>query len=137
MAQTAAQPGLNPVAMLLKTVGRLTAPDTLSGRAFKRWEGLMTGAAGRLATNDLYLNQVGKQMSRSFRMRARTNRLVERYLHTLQLPTARDIDDLRDQVRRMHDQLEALGFQFEAMMSTLEAQRASSPKPASRRQKGE
>ena len=126
-------PGL--LARALKTVGRLTHPQTRSGRVFTRAEQGLTRVAARLAGSPTFVRVSGGLMRRRFTLRVRRTSLLERTLHSLRVPTSSEVDALRDQLRRMGDQMEALGSQLEHVVELLERQAPPSPAAPARRRR--
>ncbi|MCY1019073.1 hypothetical protein [Pyxidicoccus sp. MSG2] len=100
----------------LKLLGQLTHPQTRTGKVFTRAEQGLTQVLARLAESPTYLRVSGGLMRQGFNARIRRRGLVERTLHTLHLPTPSEVEDLRDQLRRVNDQVEALGTQLETMV---------------------
>lgn len=113
-------PGL--LARALKTLGRLTSPETRSGKVFTRAEKGLTHVASRLAESPTFLRLSGGLMRRGFTLQIRRTSLMESTLHTLRVPTSSEVDALRDQLRRMGNQVEALGSQLEHVVELLERQ---------------
>jgi hypothetical protein len=111
----------------LKLLGHLTHPDTRSGKVFTRVEQRLTKAVARVAESPTYLRVSGTLMRQGFNTRIRRNRLLERTLRTLRLPTPSELDGLRDQVRRMGDQVEALNTQLEVVTELLQEKEAPAP----------
>ncbi len=118
-------PGL--LARALKTVGRLTSPETRSGQAFSKAEQGLTQVAARLAESPTFLRVSGGLMRRGFTLQIRRASLMEKTLHTLRVPTSSEVETLRDQLRRMGDQVEALGSQLEHVVELLERQEPPPP----------
>lgn len=100
----------------LKLLGHLTHPQTRTGKVFTRAEQGLTRVLARLAESPTYLKVSGGLMRQGFNARIRRRGLMERTLRTLHLPTPSEVEDLRDQLRRMNDQVEALGTQLETMV---------------------
>ena len=123
-------PGL--LARALKTVGRLTSPETRSGKVFARAEQGLTRVAARLAESPTFVRVSGGLMRRGFTLQVRRTSLLEKTLHSLRVPTSSEVESLRDQLRRMGDQVEALGSQLEHVVELLERKDAppSEPSPA-------
>jgi hypothetical protein len=113
-------PGL--LARALKTVGRLTSPETRSGQVFSKAERGLTRVASRLAESPTFLRVSGGLMRRGFTLQIRRTSLLESTLHSLRVPTSSEVDALRDQLRRMGHQVEALGSQLEHVVELLERQ---------------
>jgi hypothetical protein len=113
-------PGL--LARALKTLGRLTSPETRSGKVFTQAERGLTRVASRLAESPTFLRLSGGLMRRGFTLQIRRTSLMESTLHTLRVPTSSEVDALRDQLRRMGNQVEALGSQLEHVVELLERQ---------------
>ncbi len=111
---------LNLLARGMKVVGHLTAQESRSGKVFKRVEKKGTDLMGRLATNESYLHGVGRLMGYAFRYQAQVNTNLERMLHSWRLPTSTDVYDMRSELRRMHDQVEAVSVQLESLYDRLE-----------------
>lgn len=127
-------PGL--LARALKTVGRLTSPQTRSGRVFTKAEQGLTRVAARLAESPTFVRVSGGLMRRRFTLQVRRASLLEKTLHSLRVPTASEVEALRDQLRRMGDQVEALGSQLEHVVELLERQTpAAPPEPAAPRRR--
>lgn len=125
---TRPSPGL--LARALKKVGELTSPETRSGQVFAKAEAGLTRVASRLAENPTFLRVSGGLMRRGFTLQIRRTSVMEKTLHTLRVPTASEVDHLRDQLRRMTDQVEALGSQLEHVVELLERQEATPPPAA-------
>lgn len=122
-------PGL--LARALKTVGRLTHPETRSGRAFTRAEKGLTRVASRLAESPTFLRLSGGLMRQGLTLRVRRAQMLEKTLRSLRVPTHSEVDGLREQLRRVNDQVEALGSQLEHVVELLERQAPPpSPPPA-------
>ena len=113
-------PGL--LARALKKVGQLTSPETRSGKVFIQAERGLTKVAAHLAESPTFLRVSGGLMRRGFTLQIRRTSLMEKTLHTLRVPTSSEVDSLRDQLRRMGDQVEALGSQLEHVVELLERQ---------------
>ncbi|WIG93513.1 hypothetical protein [Myxococcus sp. SDU36] len=111
----------------LKLLGHLTHPDTRTGKVFTRAEQGLTRAAVRLTESPSYLRVSGSLMRQGFNARVRRNGLVEGALRTLRLPTTSEVETLRDQLRRMNDQVEALGTQLELVVDLLHRQEGAEP----------
>lgn len=109
------------LAKLMKAVGYLTSPETTPGKAFTFWERTMTGAMDKLARNDIYLNFAGRMMEQSFRAQAQVIRAREDMLRAMRMPTASDIEDIRADLRRLNNQVEATSAQLELVIEALEA----------------
>ena len=124
-------PGL--LARALKKVGQLTSPETRSGKVFIKAERGLTKVAAHLAESPTFLRVSGGLMRRGFTLQIRRTSLMEKTLHTLRVPTSSEVDSLRAQLRRMGDQVEALGSQLEHVVELLERQEqpVSTPVPAS------
>ena len=118
-------PGL--LARALKKVGQLTSPETRSGKVFVKAERGLTKVAAHLAESPTFLRVSGGLMRRGFTLQIRRTALMEKTLHSLRVPTSSEVDSLRDQLRRMGDQVEALGSQLEHVVELLERQ---DPPPA-------
>ena len=108
----------------LKLLGHLTHPQTRSGKVFTRAEQGLTKVLARVAESPTYLRVSGGLMRQGFNARIRRRGLMERTLRTLRLPTPSEVEDLRDQLRRMNDQVEALGIQLETMADVVHAPEA-------------
>ena len=120
-------PGM--LARALKTVGRLTSPETRSGRVFIKAEQGLTRVATRLAESPTFVRVSGGLMRRRFTLQVRRASLLEKTLHSLRVPTASEVEALRDQLRRMGDQMEALGSQLEHVVELLERPPPTAPAP--------
>ncbi len=118
------------LARALKTVGRLTSSETRSGKVFAKAEQGLTQVAARLAESPTFLRLSGGLMRRGFSLQIRRTSVMEKTLHSLRVPTASEVEVLRDQLRRMGDQVEALGSQLEHVVELLERQeQQSAPTP--------
>jgi hypothetical protein len=117
------------LARALKTVGRLTSTETRSGQVFAKAEQGLTRVAARLAESPTFLRLSGGLMRRGFTLQIRRTSVMEKTLHSLRVPTASEVEVLRDQLRRMGDQVEALGSQLEHVVELLERQEQR-PAPA-------
>lgn len=129
-------PGL--LTRALKKVGQLTSPETRSGQVFAKAERGLTQVAARLAESPTFLRVSGGLMRRGFTQQIRRTSMMEKTLHSLRVPTASEVEVLRDQLRRMGDQVEALGSQLEHVVELLERQEqqpAPSSTPAPRRRR--
>lgn len=120
----------------LKLLGHLTHPETRTGKVFTRAEQGLTRVLTRVSESPTYLRASGTVLRQGLNARIRRNSLVENALHTLRLPTTSEVENLRDQLRRVNDQVEALGSQLEVVVDLLHRQEAasergedSSPKP--------
>jgi hypothetical protein len=123
----------------LKLLGHLTHPQTRTGKVFTRAEQGLTRVLAKVAESPTYLRVSGGLMRQGFNARIRRRGLVERTLRTLRLPTPSEVEDLRDQLRRVNDQVEALGIQLETMADLVHPPEApapvadtAAPKPARR-----
>jgi len=105
---------------VLRLLGHLTSPETLTGKVFTRCEQTMTGAMAKLATSDRYLRVAGKGLEMSFRMRKNMIDIAEEMLHMARIPAVSEVNELRNQVRVMHDQMEATQSQLEIALDLLE-----------------
>jgi TolA-binding protein len=121
-------PGL--LARALKKVGHLTSPETRSGKVFAKAEQGLTRVAARLAQSPTFLRVSGGLMRRGFTLQIRRTSVMEKTLHSLRVPTASEVETLRDQLRRMNDQVEALGSQLEHVVELLERQEQQPAEPA-------
>jgi hypothetical protein len=122
MTAPASRPAPGLLARALKKVGQLTSPETRSGQVFTKAERGLTKVAARLAESPTFLRVSGGLMRRGFTLQIRRTSLMEKTLHTLRVPTSSEVDSLRDQLRRMGDQVEALGSQLEHVVELLERQ---------------
>lgn len=112
------------LARCMKAIGYLTDPATTPGKAFTWCERGMSGVMEKLAHDPRYLDFAGRMMERSFRAQTQTVENAERMLRTMRLPTASDMLAMRDQMRRLNDQVEALSAQLELALDALEAIKA-------------
>jgi len=106
----------------LKLVGRLTSPETRTGRVFTRAERGLTKVSARLSQSPTWLRFSGGLMRRGFNLRIRRHALQERALLALRLPAASEVEALREQLRQLNNQVEALGSQLELVVDLLERQ---------------
>jgi hypothetical protein len=117
----------------LKLVGRLTSPETRTGQVFAKAEAGLTKVSSRLNESPTWLRLSGGLMRQRFNLRIRRQALQEKALQALRMPAASDVEAMRDQVRRLNQQVEALGSQLELVVELLERQERNS-KTASPRQ---
>lgn len=112
----------NLLARGLKLIGALTDPKaTPTGKVFDAVEKGLTSALGKLAGSDRYLDFAGRMMERSFAFQTDVARSRETLLRALRLPTTSEVDAMRDQIRKVSDQNEALSLQLEVLLERLEA----------------
>ena len=104
----------------LKLLGHLTHPQTRTGKVFTRAEQGLTKVVARVIESPTYLRVSGTLMRQGFNVRIRRRSRVERTLRTLRLPTPSEVKDLRDQLRRMNDQVQALGIQLETVVDLVQ-----------------
>jgi hypothetical protein len=121
------RPSLGLLARAMKTVGRLTSQETRSGKVFAKAEQGLTRVAARLAESPTFLRLSGGLMRQGFTFQIRRTSLLEKTLRTLRVPTASEVEVLRDQMRRVGDQVEALGTQLEHVVELLERQEGRGP----------
>jgi hypothetical protein len=116
----------------LKLLGHLTSPETRSGRVFSKVERGLTHVSARLNESPTWLRLSGGLLRRRLNLRIRRHTLVEGALHALRLPASTDVEILRDQLRRMGDQAEALNAQLELLVEQAEREerQASPPEDA-------
>jgi hypothetical protein len=112
----------------LKLVGHLTSPETRTGRVFAKAERGLTKVTTRLSESPTWLRLSGGLMRRGFKLRIRRQALQERALQALRMPAASDVEAMRDQVRRLNQQVEALGSQLELVVELLERQERAARK---------
>lgn len=122
MSPPSSRPPAGLLARSLKLVGRLTSPETRSGRVFAKAEHKLTQVSSRLSESPTWLRISGGLMRRGFNLRIRRQALQERALHALRMPVASDVEAMRDQVRRLGHQVEALSSQLETVVELLERQ---------------
>lgn len=106
----------------LKLIGRLTSPETRSGRVFTQAERRLTKVSARLSESPTWLRLSGGLMRQGFNLRIRRQALQERALLALRLPAASEVEGLREQLRHLNNQVEALGSQIELVVELLERQ---------------
>ncbi len=106
----------------LKLVGRLTSPETRTGRVFSKAERGLTKVSARLSESPTWLRISGGLMRRGFNLRIRRQALQERALLALRLPAASEVSAMREQLRQLNSQVEALGSQIELVVDLLERQ---------------
>lgn len=120
MSNANSRPRRKGLAKVLKAIGWLTSPVTLPGKAFTAWEKGMTSMVEALAHSETYLNFAGRMMERNFRMHAQAVQLREEMLRAMRIPTTSEVDELRDGVRRISDEMEALSSQMELVLEALD-----------------
>jgi hypothetical protein len=112
---------LNIFARVLKQIGKQTDPKaTTTGKIFNYSEKKLTAAFEKLAQNERFLDFAGGMMAQGFLLRAEAIRSTEAVLRAMRLPTASDLHKMRDQLRRVSDQNEALEQQLELVIDRLE-----------------
>lgn len=110
----------------LKLVGRLTSPETRTGQVFAKAEAGLTKVSSRLSESPTWLRLSGGVMRGGLNLRIRRQALQEKALQALRLPATSDVEAMRDQVRRLNHQVEALGSQLELVVELLERQERTS-----------
>lgn len=120
MADAEAPRRSTALAKCMKAIGYLTNPTTKPGKVFTACERGVTRVMEKLATNDTYLNFAGRMMERSFRAQSKVIRAREDALRAWRMPTTTDVDDLRAELRRLNDQVEATSAQLELVIEALE-----------------
>lgn len=118
----------------LKLVGRLTSPETRTGKVFSKAERGLTKVSAKLSESPTWLRISGGLMRGSFNLRIRRQALQEKALQALRMPAASDVEAMRDQVRRLNQQVEALGSQLELVVELLERQERGSKAAGSQRE---
>ncbi|MDY7229174.1 hypothetical protein [Hyalangium rubrum] len=111
----------------LKLVGRLTSAETRTGRVFNKAERGLTKVTARLSESPTWLRFSGGVMRRGFDLRIRRQSLQERALQALRLPASSEVEAMREQLRRLNHQVEALGSQLELVVDLLERQERAEP----------
>jgi hypothetical protein len=106
----------------LKLVGRLTSPETRTGRVFSKAERRLTQVSAKLSESHTWLRFSGGLRRRGFNLRIRRQALQERALLALRLPASSEVEALRGQLRQLNNQVEALGSQIELVVDLLERQ---------------
>jgi hypothetical protein len=127
MTTSSSRPPKGLLARGLKLVGRLTSPETRTGQVFAKAERGLTKVSSRLSESPTWLRLSGGVMRQGFNLRIRRHSLQERVLQVLHMPAASDVDTMRDQVRRLSHQVEALGSQLEMAVELLERQERAAP----------
>lgn len=130
MSQSDSPPNKGLLARGLKLLGHLTHPQTRTGKVFTRAEQGLTQAVARVIESPTYLRVSGTLMRQGFNVRIRRRSMVERTLRTLRLPTPSEVKDLRDQLRRMNDQVQALGIQLETVVDLVHPPEAAAAPPS-------
>jgi len=97
---------------------------------FTRAEQGLTRVLTRVSESPTYLRASGTVLRQGLNARIRRNSLVENALHTLRLPTTSEVENLRDQLRRVNDQVEALGSQLEVVVDLLHRKESAAAEPA-------
>lgn len=120
MAEESKRPKRNLVARAMKAIGYLTDPKTKPGKAFTFVEQRATRAMERLAQNDKYLMFAGGMMRRGFEAQAQAIEVTEDMLRAMRLTTASDALEIRDRLRVVHEEVEALSSELEVVVESLE-----------------
>ena len=117
----------------LKLVGRLTSPETRSGKLFAKAEAGLTKATAKLSESPTWLRVSGGSCAAASTCASAASRSRRRRSRPCACPPPRTWRSMRDQVRRLNHQVEALGSQLELVVEMLEKQEERSPKaPGSR-----
>lgn len=103
-------------------LGRVTSPETESGKRFTQAEKRLTELFARLAEHPRWLRVTGELLRQGSLLRIRRHGAIEAILRALRLPPVSEVDGLREQLRRMNDQIEALSSQLELIVELLEKQ---------------
>ena len=113
----------------LRVLGeQLTDPQALAGRVYGRVERALSGATDQLSQSPAFLRASGEVLRQRAGLRVRRRQLAERVVGALRLPTASQVSTLAEQVRRLQEQVGALGAQLEVAVELLEsAQRGAVP----------
>ncbi len=127
MNDSASRPPAGLLVRTLKAIGQLTSQETRTGQAFAKAEHGLSRAIDRVTGSSTYLQVSGALLRRGSLLRRRRSALLEKTLHSLRMPTSTEVDDMRDQVRRLGDQVEALGSQLERVARLLEREHAAEP----------
>lgn len=141
MSDDAAPRPRSRLARGMKWLGRVTSPETESGKRFTDAEKRLTALFARLAENPRWLRATGELLRQGSLLRIRRHTAIEAIVRALRLPPASEVEVLREQLRRMSDQVEALSTQLELVVNLLEQQEQrarsatnsgpSNPEPAS------
>ncbi|MDC3953676.1 hypothetical protein [Polyangium jinanense] len=108
---------------VVKGLGHWLGPETPTGKAFVAAEKGMTKAFDKLGRSERYLDLVGGALNRALRVRKAYVEAQENWLHLLRLPTSTEMDDLREEVRDVKNQIEALSSQLELVVDAFEKSR--------------
>jgi TolA-binding protein len=108
----------------------VTSPETDSGKRFTQAEKRLTEIFARLAEDPRFLRVTGELLRQGSLLRIRRHGAIEAIVRALRLPPASEVDSLRDQLRRMNDQVEALSSQLELVVELLEQQGRSPAREA-------
>ncbi|MBK8261052.1 MAG: hypothetical protein IPK80_06900 [Nannocystis sp.] len=120
MSEAEAKAPPNLLTRLVRLVGHLTDPKTAPGRLFTAFERRSTALFGKLATNERYLRFAGRGLEASFNLRRGGIEATEELLHLMRLPAVSEVNELRYQVRSLHDRLEVTNSQLELALALLE-----------------
>jgi DNA anti-recombination protein RmuC len=127
MNDSESRPATGLLVRTLKSIGHLTSQETRTGQVFAKAERGLSQAIDRVTGSSTYLTVSGALLRRGALLRSRRAAMLEKTLHSLRMPTSTEVDDMRDQVRRLGDQVEALGSQLERVARLLEREQAAAP----------
>lgn len=136
MTDDAGQPAGGRLARGLRWLGRVTSPETDSGQRFTQAEKRLTALLSRLAEDPRFLRVTGELLRKGALARIRRQAAIEAIVRALRLPPASEVESLREQLRRMNDQVEALSSQLELVVDLLEKQAAAGSASSSVRAPG-
>ena len=122
MSDDAAPHPRSRLARGMKWLGRVTSPETETGKRFTQVEQRLTAVFARLAENPRWLRVTGELLRQGSLLRIRRHAAIEAIVRALRLPPASEVEVLREQLRRMGDQVEALSTQLELVVDLLEQQ---------------
>ena len=134
MLMTQARPPKNLLTHLLTYIGHLTDAKSRPGAVFTRVERVGSGLFDRLGRNHGFLKFAGKGLELGFQARRSMHASAEAWLHLMRLPTVRDVQAMRTQVRQLGDRLEVTQTQLELALAALarveaELHKSSTAKP--------
>jgi hypothetical protein len=125
-------PGL--LARGLKLVGRLTSPETRTGRVFVRVESRLTRVTARMNEHPTWLRIGGTALRAQLELRIRRHALVRRALNALDIPMGTELEAVRARLRKLDEQVEAATTQLELLEREAREQRAQTPPEAPARE---
>jgi len=83
--------------------------------ALRQWQTMLRGVLEEWVRSDTFLTQMGRTMENSNLFKAHFEKMLERQLAALHIPSTKDLEDLRGRLRVLDDRVEDIGEQVEAL----------------------